>query len=96
MRCRPEILSPAARDPVLDAASPYEPLSSGDVGPRRDRKGRGMGQERTENALDWARAVPDDDLVLALAIAAWQAERNPGLGSYFGYGVLESASWGVF
>jgi hypothetical protein len=36
-----------------------------------------------EDALDW-REGPDDDLVLALAIAAWEAERNPGLGSYFG------------
>jgi hypothetical protein len=46
-----------------------------------------------EDALDW-REGPDDDLVLALAIAAWEAERNPGLGSYFGYGLLESAGWG--
>ncbi len=53
-----------------------------------------MGQERSEDVLDW-REGPDDDLVLALAIAAWQAERNPGLGSYFGYGVLESAGWGA-
>jgi hypothetical protein len=42
----------------------------------------------SEDALDW-REGPDDDLVLALAIAAWQAERNPGLGFSFGYGVSE-------
>ena len=44
-----------------------------------------VGHERSEDALDW-REGPDDDLVLALAIATWQAERNPGLGfscSYF-------------
>jgi hypothetical protein len=47
-----------------------------------------VGQDRSEDVLDW-REGPDDDLVLALAIAAWEAERNPGLGSYFGYGVSE-------
>jgi hypothetical protein len=44
-----------------------------------------VGHERSEDALDW-REGPDDDLVLALTIATWQAERNPGLGfscSYF-------------
>ena len=44
-----------------------------------------LGHERSEDALDWHEG-PDDDLVLALAIATWQAERNPGLGfscSYF-------------
>ena len=46
-----------------------------------------------EDALDW-REGPDDDLVLALAIAAWQAERNPGLGFSYGYGVSEMAGWG--
>src|SRR5271169_498270 len=29
------------------------------------------------DTLDW-REGPDDDLVLALAIAAWEAERRPG------------------
>jgi hypothetical protein len=48
-----------------------------------------------EDALDW-REGPDDDLVLALAIAAWEAERNPGLGSYFGYSVSEFGGRRVF
>lgn len=48
-----------------------------------------------EDALDW-REGPDDDLVLALAIAAWQAERNPGLGFSFGYGVSEFGAGRVF
>jgi hypothetical protein len=52
-----------------------------------------VGQDRSEDVLDW-REGPDDDLVLALAIAAWEAERNLGLGSYFGYGVSERR--GVF
>jgi hypothetical protein len=47
-----------------------------------------VGQERSEDVLDW-REGPDDDLVLALAIAAWEAERNPGLGFSYGYGVSE-------
>ncbi len=47
-----------------------------------------VGQERSEDVLDW-REGPDDDLVLALAISAWEAERNPGLVSSFGYGVSE-------
>jgi len=47
-----------------------------------------VGQERSEDVLDW-REGPDDDLVLALAIAAWEAERNPGLGFSCGYGVSE-------
>jgi hypothetical protein len=34
------------------------------------------------------------NLVLALAIVAWQAERNPGLGCSYGYGVSEMAGWG--
>jgi hypothetical protein len=34
-------------------------------------------QERSEDVLDW-REGPDDDLVLALAISAWEAERTPG------------------
>ena len=42
----------------------------------------------SEDALDW-REGPHDDLVFALAIAAWEAERNPGLGFSFGYGVSE-------
>jgi hypothetical protein len=47
----------------------------------------------SENALDW-REGPDDDLVLALAIAAWQAERNPGLGFSCGYAVSEMSGLG--
>jgi hypothetical protein len=42
----------------------------------------------SEDALDW-REGPDDDLVLALAIAAWEAERNPGLGLSIGWSVSE-------
>jgi hypothetical protein len=48
-----------------------------------------------EDALDW-REGPDDDLVLALAIASWQAERNPGLGFSYGYAVSEMAGWKGF
>jgi len=47
-----------------------------------------VGHERPADALDW-REGPDDDLVLALAIAAWEAERNPGLGFSYSYGVSE-------
>jgi hypothetical protein len=43
-----------------------------------------------DDALDW-REGPDDDLVLALAIAAWQAERNPSLAFSCGYAVSETA-----
>jgi hypothetical protein len=42
----------------------------------------------SEDALDW-REGPHDDLVLALAIAAWEAERNPGLGLSIGWSVSE-------
>src|SRR5450830_1320242 len=45
-----------------------------------------------EDALDW-REGPDDDVVLALAIAAWQADRNPGLGCSWGYAVSELQGW---
>lgn len=45
-----------------------------------------VASKASEDALDW-REGPDDDLVLALAIAAWEAERNPGLAFSFGYGV---------
>jgi hypothetical protein len=38
----------------------------------------------SEDALDW-REGPHDDLVLALAISAWEAERNPGLAFSFGH-----------
>ena len=48
-----------------------------------------------EDALDW-REGPDDDLVLALAIAAWEAERRPGLALSYGYGVSEFGRRGVF
>ena len=43
-----------------------------------------VGVKASEDALDW-RDGPDDDLVLALAIAAWRAETNPGLGFSCGY-----------
>jgi hypothetical protein len=46
-----------------------------------------------DSQLDW-RESANDDLVLALAIAAWKAEQNPGLGLSFGYGVPETAGWG--
>ena len=45
-----------------------------------------VGRERADDTLDW-REGPDDDLVLALAIAAWEAERHPGLPFSYGYGV---------
>jgi len=48
-----------------------------------------------EDALDW-REGPDDDLVLALAIAAWEAERNPGLGFSLGYSVSKMAGFRGF
>jgi hypothetical protein len=54
-----------------------------------------VGQERSEDVLDW-RERPDDDLVLALAIAAWEAERRPGLAFSFGYSVSEFAGRRVF
>jgi hypothetical protein len=41
---------------------------------------------------DW-REGPEDDLVFSLAIAVWQAERNPGLGLSFGCGVPEFGGW---
>jgi hypothetical protein len=47
-----------------------------------------VGQDRSEDVLDW-REGPDDDLVLALAIAAWEAECRPGLAFSYGYGVSE-------
>jgi hypothetical protein len=47
-----------------------------------------VGREKGDETLDW-REGPDDDLVLALAIAAWEAERNPGLGFSMSYGVSE-------
>ena len=49
--------------------------------------------QTSESQLDW-RESANDDLVLALAIAAWKAEQNPGLGSAYGYGVSETAGWG--
>jgi hypothetical protein len=48
-----------------------------------------------EDALDW-REGPDDDLVLARAIAAWEVERNPGLGFSCGYAVSELSGWRGF
>ena len=47
-----------------------------------------VGHNGPEDALAW-REGPDDDLVLALAIAAWKAERRLGLASSFGYSVSE-------
>ena len=44
--------------------------------------------QTTESQLDWREGV-NDDLVLALGIASWQAERNPGLGFSCSYGVSE-------
>ena len=44
-----------------------------------------VGVKASEDALDW-REGPDDDLVLALAIAAWKADTNPGLGFSCAYG----------
>jgi hypothetical protein len=38
-----------------------------------------------------ARGCETTNLVQALAIAAWDAERRPGLASSFGYGVSETA-----
>ena len=38
-----------------------------------------------------ARGCETTNLVLALAIGAWDAERRPGLASSFGYGVSETA-----
>jgi hypothetical protein len=37
-----------------------------------------VGHEKSDDALAW-REGPDDDLVLALAIAVWQAEQSPGI-----------------
>jgi hypothetical protein len=54
-----------------------------------------VGHTGPEDALDW-REGPDDDLVLALAIAAWEAERNPGLGFSCGYCVSEFGAGRVF
>jgi hypothetical protein len=54
-----------------------------------------VGQDRSEDVLD-RREGPDDDLVLALAIAAWEAERNLGLGFSCGYGVSEFAGFRGF
>jgi hypothetical protein len=49
--------------------------------------------QTSESQLDW-RERENDDLVLALAIAAWKAEQDPGLGLSYGYGVSEMAGWG--
>ncbi len=54
-----------------------------------------VGHNGPEDALDW-REGPDDDLVLALAIAAWEAERRPGLASGFAYGVSEFGAGRAF
>jgi hypothetical protein len=53
-----------------------------------------VGHNGPEDALDW-REGADDDLVLALAIAAWEAERRPGLASRYGYSVGEFGSRNV-
>jgi hypothetical protein len=45
-----------------------------------------------EAQLDW-REHANDDLVLALAIATWQAEQNPGLGFSCSCGVSEVDGW---
>jgi hypothetical protein len=49
--------------------------------------------QTAESQLDW-RERANDDLVLALAIAVWQAERDPGLGFSYSCGVSEM-DWGV-
>jgi len=49
--------------------------------------------QTAESQLNW-RDGANDDLVLALAIAAWQAERDPGLGFSCSYGVSEMDGWG--
>jgi hypothetical protein len=54
-----------------------------------------VGHNGPEDALGW-REGPDDDLVLALAIAAWEAERRPGLASGFGYSVSEFGAGRAF
>ena len=54
-----------------------------------------VGHNGPEDALDW-REGPDDDLVLALAIAAWEAERRSGLASSFGYSVSEFGAGRAF
>ncbi len=51
--------------------------------------------QTVESQLDW-RGGPDDDLVLALAIASWRAERDPGLGFSCSYGVSELDGWSGF
>jgi hypothetical protein len=48
--------------------------------------------QTAESQLDW-RERANDDLVLGLAIATWHAERNPGLGFSFSYGISEM-DWG--
>ena len=49
--------------------------------------------QTAESQLDW-RERANDDLVLALAIATWQAERDPGLGFPWSCGVSEMDGWG--
>lgn len=48
--------------------------------------------QTSESQLDWREGV-NDDLVLALAIAAWKAEQDPGLGLSFSCGVSETDGW---
>ena len=48
--------------------------------------------QTSESQLDW-REHANDDLVLALAIAAWKAEQNPGLGFSCSVGVSETDGW---
>jgi hypothetical protein len=54
-----------------------------------------VGHNGPEDALNW-RDGPDDDLALALAIAAWEAKRNPGLGFSCGHGVSEFGAGRIF
>ncbi len=49
--------------------------------------------QTVESQLDW-RERANDDLVLALAIASWQAERDPGLSFSCSYGISEMDRWG--
>jgi hypothetical protein len=54
-----------------------------------------MTPQTAESQLDW-RERANDDLVLALAIAAWKAEKDPGLGFACSYGVSELDGWSGF
>ena len=69
-------------------ARPHEPPFPRDVRPTSGEKGESGSRTGRKRPRPGARG-PDDDLVLAPAIAAWEAERNPGLGFSYSYGVSE-------